>query len=179
MTSSIAQQTNAFSNSPTQLKQDVKSSLQKYWHYYASKGRESHLNGRLRQATDYFIESVRIGKALVLDELKDSKKNQQHGIELLYIASHNLASCYNGQNKSTQGEDILKECHDAIITISMDNSYSNTLRLEALCVLKKSLFSLSSQLAYMNKPAEIHSLINKTEQIATCLQKQLLSNMNN
>lgn len=173
MPSAIAQNNTAFSQNPPQLKQQLQDSLQKYWHYYTSKGRENHSKGHLKEAASYFLEAVRIGRALIVDELTKGKVSEQQGVELLYIASHNLASCYNGQNQSTKGESILKECHDCIIAISMDATKSNELRLESLCVLKKSLFSFASQLAYMNKPADIHSLIDKTEKIANTLQRQL------
>lgn len=157
---------------PADLQQAYQHRLEKYWHYYSDKGCESHHCGRLKEACGYFLECVRISRVLI-DDGQIQCNHQKTSMDCFYIASHNLASCYNGQNQSSEAEKVLNNCHTTMMATLQNQSISRALRLETLCVLKKSLFSLASQLAHMNKPAEIHTLINTTEAIANKVEKEL------
>jgi len=148
-------------------------SLQKYWQYYSDKGRNFHTKGMLKEASHYFLESVRVAQALIFDDIHRNPDGKYSGIEMLYIASHNLASCHNQQNDMAEGELVLRTCHREISELAINKKHSKALRLESLCVLERSLFSLASQLAFMNKPAQVHRLIDETGKVVDGLQQQL------
>lgn len=156
---------------------ELRSRLLNYCKSALDKGRQHHAKGLLDKAIFCFLEAVQLSYGLTSNN-HTSHENPFAGIEMYYTASHNLASCYNQQNDWLRAEIILRNCHEKIISLAEDTNKSRELRLESLCVLKRSLFSLASQLAFMNKPSEIHELINHTETIADNLQQALGINAN-
>ncbi len=145
--------------------------LYSYWCYYAEKGRSCHEQSSTKRALEAFQECIRISKLLL--HCVNNKTREISGIELMFIASHNLAACHNQLHQASLGEIVLRELHTQIIDLCESLKNPRDLRLEALSVLDRSLFSLTSQLAYMGRLSEIHGLIENTETFADKVSKQL------
>ena len=145
--------------------------LRAHIHYHANRGRQYHSKGALKKAADSFAECIRISKLLLLSN--NHKTNELSGIELLFMASHNMAACCNQLRDARQGETILRELYTQVVSLCDSQQYNQAVRLEALSVLDKSLFSLASQMAYMGKASGIQTLIAKTEAFADSVSRKL------
>lgn len=150
-----------------QKEQRLRSHLQ----YHADRGRQYHSKGAIKRAAESFNECIRISQQLLLS--KHYQDQESSGIELLFIASHNMAACCNLLASAQQGEDILHQLYQQVITLCGDPSLTKGLRLEALAVLDKCLFSLASQMAYIGKYSEIQALITRTESFAENVSQAL------
>ncbi|MGH1485965.1 MAG: hypothetical protein ACRBCI_07055, partial [Cellvibrionaceae bacterium] len=163
------QPTQTLSSAPAILHEEER--LRSHIQYYANRGRQYHNKGALKKAADSFAECIRISKLLLLSN--NYKTTELSGIELLFMASHNMAACCNQLREARQGEAILRELYTQVVSLCDSRHYSQSVRLEALSVLDKSLFSLASQMAYMGKASGIQELIAKTEAFADSVSKSL------
>ena len=120
-------------------------------------------------AAKHFSHSVEMSK-----ELKEYFFTDNSGISMLYSSSHNLSACLNANKKSLEAKHVLLELHEYLIEVITNRFKKNKIRLEALSHLDKSLFSLSSQLGYINEVENIHALIRRTETIAIEGEKTLI-----
>ena len=125
-------------------------------------GSQCHQQRSFAQAIACFIKALKTSESLVTK----SNSHPLNGIEMAYSASHNLAACYNSCGKGMAGKQVLQRLHEQLMAITQHAQYSRGLRLNALAFLDKSLFSLASQLAYMNQVDSIHTIISDTEAIA-------------
>lgn len=152
------EQTNNRSTKPANHDQ-----LRSYWRYYAGKAHALHKNGKAKQAIKLFAQCISIANCLLHKKIEHT---QQSGIELHYFASHNLAACQNQLQLGTDAEHTLRQSYQTIINLCSEPKVHYETKLDALSVLDKSLFSLTSQLAYLGKIGEIHELIAQTDQFA-------------
>lgn len=120
-------------------------------------------------AAKYFAHSVEISK-----ELKEYFFTDNSGIGMLYSSSHNLSACLNANKKSLEAKHVLLDLYEYLIEVITNRFKKNKIRIEALSYLDKSLFSLSSQLGYINEVENIHMLIRQTEKVATEAEKILM-----
>jgi len=97
----------------------------------------------------------------------------ESGLAMLYQSSHNLSACHNSEGKPQLSIDILNNLYENVLSIVKNKFKPRVLRLEALANLDKSLFSLVSQLGYINDTDKIHDLILKTESIASQVSDEL------
>ena len=145
--------------------------LRSHLQYYANRGRQYHSKGAIKLASQAFSECIRISKQLLLSPNYSS--DELSGIELLFMASHNMAACCNQLRSASLGEKILRELYAIVVELCETEHYPRELRLDALAVLDKSLFSLASQMAYMGKLASIRQLIDGTESFAERISKEM------
>ena len=138
--------------------------LRSYWLQNAAKAHTLHKNGNIKHAAVLFTQCVSIASKLV--STKSSNEAEQTGIELLYFASHNLSACQNLLRQGTNAEQTLRHVYYTIVELCEAPDVTYETRLEALAVLDKSLFSLTSQLAYLGKAEQIHALIFMTDAVA-------------
>ncbi len=125
------------------------------------------------RAAAYFADSLTVSKAL--KERFFNNNENSSGIGMLYFSSHNLSACLNANQKSLEAKHVLLELHEYLIEVVTNRFKSKKLRIEALSYLDKSLFSLSSQLGYINEVENIHGLIRQTEEIATEAENLLMA----
>jgi hypothetical protein len=142
------------------------------WEKYQSLASQAHLQKDMANAAHYFKKSLSVSRLIKECFFNDALKPS--GISLLYISSHNLAASLNSQNKGLLAKSILVECHEYLMTTCANRFKPKKLRLEALAYLDKSLFSLSSQLGYINEVNNIHRLIVRTERAANITSQSLL-----
>lgn len=135
------------------------------WQYFNAAAYQAHKQNKYAQATKHFQKSLSL--SLELKENFFEINTKKSGIELYYFSAHNLAACLNTQQKGIVAKDTLLALHNYLIELVTNQFKPRILRMEALSFLDKSLFSLSSQLAYLNKVENIHALITHTETIAT------------
>jgi hypothetical protein len=164
-----ARSAKALSSAPAVLHEEER--LRSHLHYYANRGRQYHNKGAIKKAADSFAECIRISKLLLFSNQR--KGSELSGIELLFMASHNMAACCNQLRSASHGETILRELYVQVVSLCDGCHLSRQTRLEALSVLDKSLFSLASQMAYMGQTSEIQELIYKTESFAENVSKKL------
>ena len=151
----------------------IHSSQHQQWELNNQQGHQHHQQGLFSKAIAYFSASSTIAKQLQEQSISNNVKKS--GLEMLYISSHNLAACYNACNKSQAATDTLRELHRTLINMASNKYKKRALRLEALANLDKSLFSLASQLGYINQVDEIHNIIMSTEHIAANVSEELLN----
>lgn len=144
--------------------------LRAHLQYYANRGRQYHAKGAIKKAAESFNECIRISRLLLLSK----ETNEDHsGLELLFIASHNMAACCNQLQAASEGEKILRDLYRQVVNLCENTDYHRDIRLEALSVLDKSLFSLASQMAYMGQLEPLQALINYTESLAEKINNEL------
>ncbi|MFT6388434.1 MAG: hypothetical protein ACJAUP_001816 [Cellvibrionaceae bacterium] len=134
------------------------------WRHNADKAHSLHKNGKIKHATVLFTQCISIATKLLHTQSQNNP--EQSGIELLYFASHNLAACQNLLRQGTNAEHTLRHVYQTIIELCEAPNIAYETKLEALAVLDKSLFSLTSQLAYLGKVEQIHTLIKMTDTLA-------------
>ncbi|ODS23220.1 hypothetical protein AB835_09995 [Candidatus Endobugula sertula] len=142
------------------------------WEISNQHGCYFHQHKNFKHAVTHFKISISISKRI--KENLPHLSHQKSGLEMLYISSHNLAACYNSEGQCTKATQTLEELHTCLMNISCHPNKIRALRLEALANLDKSLFSLCSQLAYMNRLNEIHEIIMQTECLADHVSNELL-----
>lgn len=142
--------------------------------YHTKRGHQYHSKGDIKQAAKSFNECIRISQKLLLS--RHQQANESSGIELLFIASHNMAACCNLLASAKRGESILHALYTQLLKLCGHTSLSRNIRLEALSVLDKCLFSLASQMAYIGKYSEIQALIVHTEKLAEAISSDLSTN---
>lgn len=150
------------SNTPSAVSIDDK---YQQWQYFNAAAYQAHKQKKYAQATKHFEKSLSLSQELKEHFFEINTKKS--GIELYYFSTHNLAACLNTQQKGIAAKDTLLKLHNYLIELITNQFKPRMLRVEALSFLDKSLFSLSSQLAYLNKVENIHTLITHTETIAT------------
>ena len=94
--------------------------------------------------------------------------------EMLHHASHNLAACHNAMGQGLLAKKVLRKLHDRFIRMASCSNQPRPIRLEVMANLDQSLFSLTSQLAYLNQVEEIHPIIVKTENVVSTASRVLL-----
>jgi hypothetical protein len=146
------------------LAADSNNRLRSYWRHNAAKAHTLHKDGKIKHAAVLFTQCVSIASKLL--NTKSSSEADQTGIELLYFSSHNLSACQNLLRQGTNAEDTLRHVYYTIVELCEAPDVTYETRLEALAVLDKSLFSLTSQLAYLGKAEQIHALIFVTDAVA-------------
>jgi hypothetical protein len=142
------------------------------WEHYNSQAYLAYQSKDIKQAIKYFSRSLIIGQQLKEHVFEEAFKKS--GLDMLYFSSHNLAACLNAQNKGLLAKNILMELHEYLIELITNQFKPRKIRLEALANLDNSLFSLLSQLGFLNQTREIHQEIIRAEQIATCAYSKLL-----
>jgi len=150
--------------------------LRSYWRHYAGKAHVLHKSGKVKQAARLFTQCIAIAKCLLhtTSQNKDhSGQEQSSGIALHYFASHNLAACLNQLELGTRAEHTLRHTYQTIIDLCEAPSIKYEVKLDALSILDKSLFSLTSQLAYLGKVDQIHTLIMQTDHFAETTTQRL------
>ena len=135
---------------------------------------QAHKQKKYALAVEHFKKCFAISKAL--REHFFDLQTQKSGIELFYFSAHNLSACLNSQQQGVTAKETLLELHNYLIEITTNQTKPRLLRIEALSFLDKSLFSLSSQLAFLNKIESIHTLIQHTESIAVAASNGLFEN---
>ena len=143
------------------------------WKSYYQKGCQLHQLHRFTCAIHYFLRCFTIGNSL-----KDNASTMQleiNGIGMMFSASHNLAACHNAIGNNKKATEQLSKTHAYLMATATNTFKERALRMEALANLDKSLFSLSSQLAYENQVTKIHSLILETENVAASVAEELLT----
>ena len=147
------------------------------WNQYYSMGTSAHKQQRFAKATTYFERCIGLCNKLSQQDLSKEKQLTNKTLpKMLYQSSHNLAACNNAMGRGLSAKDILSKLHDQFIHIASCPNHNRSIRLDVLAYIDQSLFSLTSQLAYLNQVDEIHSIIIKTENIVTSVSKHLLSN---
>lgn len=146
------------------------------WNQYYSMGNSAHKQQKFAKATTYFERCIGLCNKLSQQDLSKEKPLANKTLpKMLYQASHNLAACNNAMGRGLSAKDILTKLHDQFIHIVSCPKHNRSIRLDVLAYIDQSLFSLTSQLAYLNQVDEIHSIIIKTENIVTAVSKHLLS----
>lgn len=146
------------------LAADSHDQLRSHWHHNSAKAHTLHKNGNIELATALFTQCVSIASKLLRS--KSPNGTEQSGIELLYFASHNLSACQNLLRQGTNAEHTLRHAYYTIVELCEAQDITYDTKLDALAVLDKSLFSLTSQLAYLGKVEQIHALILVTDTVA-------------
>jgi hypothetical protein len=146
------------------LAADSHDQLRSFWYHNAVKAHKLHKNGEIKHAIVLFTQCVSIASKLL--HTKSPNEAGQSGIELLYFASHNLSACQNIFHQGTNAEHTLRHVYYTITEFCESPEISYQTKLDALAVLDKCLFSLTSQLAYLGKADQIRSLIVVTDAIA-------------
>jgi hypothetical protein len=155
------------------LAADSHDQLRSHWHHSATKAHTLHKNGHIERAVTLFTQCVSIASKLL--HSKSPTQTEQSGIELLYFASHNLSACQNLLSQGTNAEHTLRHVYYTIVELCEAPNITYETKLDALSVLDKSLFSLTSQLAYLGKVEQIHPLILVTDAVAGKTLKLLQS----
>jgi hypothetical protein len=145
------------------------------WERCQTLATRAHHQKDFDKATRHFTESLFISKELTQYFFEHYSTNS--GISLFYLSSHNLAASLNTQYKALEAKNILFDLHEQLIKVCTDSKMPTKLRLEALSYLDKSLFSLSSQLAYINEVDTIYALLLRTEKIASICSAELLNRL--
>jgi hypothetical protein len=156
-------------NTPQILPKNPRNALvnvkRKEWEQYYSQAYQAHRAKKITLAIDYFTKSLSISETLIDYFFDDYPANS--GIAMMYSSSHNLSACLNIQHQALEAKRVLLAFHDRLIDILCNTFKPKPLRLEALAYLDKSLFSVTSQLAYINEVENIHAIILKTETVAS------------
>lgn len=138
--------------------------LRNYWRYYAARAHQFHKHGKISKAATLFSQCIQISDKLLHSPSKND--DRQSGIELFYFASHNLAACQNQLHQGTAAEHTLYTAYKTVIDLCENKQADNEVKLDALGILDKSLFSFISQLAYLGKVEPINAFIKKTDEFA-------------
>jgi hypothetical protein len=146
----------------------------KEWEQYYSQAYQAHKAKKFTLARDYFSKSLAISEELIEHFFEDHSANS--GIDMMYSSCHNLSACLNIQHQALEAKEVLLAFHDSLIDILRNTFKPKQLRLEALAYLDKSLFSVTSQLAYINEVENIHSVILKTESVASNTAQKIFAN---
>lgn len=146
------------------------------WEKHIAQGYKNHSKREMAQAINNFSKSLALSEEV--RECFFADPITKSGIAMMYSSSHNLAASLNTQHKALQAKHILLSFHEHLVEILLNPFKAKKLRFEALSYLDKSLFSVSSQLAYINEVENIHALILRTEEIATKVSKQLFDHEN-
>ena len=141
------------------------------WQHYAEHGRHYKQQGHSLRAAEKFSECIRISQLLI--DSKASLKGGNSACELLYFSSHNLSACFNCLHRASEAELKLRSVYKVLFEVMADSDLSKTLRLEALAVMDRCLFSLCSQLAYMGKISKLYQLIERTESLVKHHYRQI------
>jgi len=152
------------------------STLTQQWTHLMHKGTQCHKQGNTDAAARFFTRAVTLAQQSLYHCCSDcttTLNTDKNGAEMLYFASHNLSACYNDTRRSQEAEAVLTQSHQTIIDVAVNKRLPKTLRVDALATLDSSLFSLASQLGYLNKTADIYALIRTTEQTASAVSRQL------
>jgi hypothetical protein len=147
------------------------------WSKYYSMGNSAHKQQQFTKAAAYFEKCIEICTEMLRQKLFKEGRLVKTLPEMLYQASHNLAACHNAMGRGLFAKNILTKLHNHFIHIAGCPNHTRSVRLDVLAHIDQSLFSLTSQLAYLNQVNEIHSIIVKTEDIVTVVSKHLLSNI--
>ncbi|MFT7388733.1 MAG: hypothetical protein ACI8VC_001988 [Candidatus Endobugula sp.] len=152
---------------------DANADTCEFWDQYYSLGNKAHQRQQFIQAIAYFEKCI----TLCLNMLK--KTPYTHHTKtlpcMLHQSSHNLAACHNALGHGLLSKQTLQELHEQLLRIVCCDQQPRASRLDALSSIDQSLFSLTSQLAYLNQVEEIHPVIIKTELIATTISELLLN----
>ncbi|MGS2716972.1 hypothetical protein ACVBE9_02270 [Eionea flava] len=143
------------------------------WSKHYSLGAQAHTKKQYKEAVTHFEQCV----IICLTLLKPSKSGQNaHKLPcMLHQSGHNLAACHNALGNGLLAKKTLEQLHKQLIAVACSEQYPRTIRLGVLGSIDQSLFSLTSQLAYLNQVNEIHSVILKTENTVTSLSEKLLN----
>ncbi len=144
----------------------------KKWEYYNHEGRRLHKTNNIEKATRYFEKAVTV--SMEMKYFVPQHPDIYSGLYMSYMTVHNLAACYNRAHQCAKGKAILIHLHNELMTTIANRFNEKSLRLEALSIIDKSLFSLISQLAYLNDTKDIHSYIKETEILVGKTSKQLI-----
>jgi len=136
-------------------------SLYKKWEYLNHEGRRSHKSNQIKHAIHYFEQAAQV--SVYMRYFIPKHPEVYSGLYMAYMSNHNLAACYNSNQQCAKGKEVLLELHNNLMTITANRFNPKALRLEALAIIDKSLFSLVSQLAYLNDTSDIHSYIKETD----------------
>jgi tetratricopeptide (TPR) repeat protein len=152
---------------------NVNSNTCEFWDQYYSLGNKAHKQKQFTKAISYFEKCI----ILCINILKEAP-NTLHTKTLpcmLHQSSHNLAACHNASGHGLLAKKTLQELHEQLVRIACCGEQPRALRLDVLSSIDQSLFSLTSQLAYLNQVEEVHPIIIKTERVATTIAEQLLN----
>lgn len=145
--------------------------LRQRWQRIYKKALELHGEGHIKAAAKRFSECLAIAQQLKL--VPSTRTKQPSVFELSFMASHNLAACYNQLWSAADAEAILREHFTRVVKYCSDPMKPKKCRLDALANLDNSLFSLASQMAHIGKLAELQELIRVTEEFAEGIALQL------
>jgi type III secretion system FlhB-like substrate exporter len=143
------------------------------WDQYYSMGNTAHGQQQFTKAVSYFENCIDICRTLSTQTTK--VKSTKTLPKMLHQASHNLAACHNAMGRGLLAKKILQKLHEQFIHLVNCPHQTRTAQLDVLANIDQSLFSLTSQLAYLNQVEEIHPVIVKTENIVTAASDVLLS----
>ncbi len=143
----------------------------KAWKAHTNNAYYFHQRKDLTKAIHHFKEALTISKKV--RNVVPEDHSLESGLAMFYQSSHNLSACLNAERKAQQSIDILNDLYTSVMSIAKNKFKTRPLRLEALANLDKSLFSLVSQLGYVNDTSKIHDLILKTEIMASQVSREL------
>ena len=142
------------------------------WSRCYSMGNAAHQQQQFTKAVTYFKKCIALCTELsrqtpIINYTKTLP-------EMLHQTSHNLAACHNAMGQGLLAKKVLKKLHDQFIRVASCSNQPRSIRLEVLANIDQSLFSLTSQLAYLNQVEEVHALIVTTENVVTTASRVLL-----
>jgi hypothetical protein len=142
------------------------------WGQCYSMGNAAHQQQQFTKAVTYFKKCIDLctelsRQAPIINHTKTLP-------EMLHQASHNLAACHNAMGRGLLAKKVLKKLHDQFIRVASCSNQLRSIRLEVLANIDQSLFSLTSQLAYLNQLEAIHPNIVKPENVVTAASRVLL-----
>lgn len=143
------------------------------WDKYYALGAQAHKKKQFREATAYFEKCIVV--CLTLLKNAETDQNNKALPRMLHQSGHNLAACQNAVGQGLMAKKTLEELHHQLMAIAACEQQARTVRLGVLGSIDQSLFSLTSQLAYLNQVNEIHDVILNTENTVTRLSQQLLN----
>ncbi len=147
------------------------------WQSVMQKGHDAHQSGSYDNAFHYFAQAAEISAFLLKHHSQANRKNYAMALSLTEMrvnACHNLAATAVGRGDCNTAEKILTALHEEITLLCKDSQCQRWLRLEALTSLKNTLFSLASYLAEQGRLDTLRAIVNRTEEEARNVARQLL-----